>query len=265
MEAMPFTPAHAAAALPFLRLRLVPSALVVGTMAPDFEYFLRFAPGGGFGHTLPGAFLLSLPLALMVLWIFHALLKRPVVRLFPDGLRLRIAAQSAPFRFGGARRFVLIVVSALIGIATHLLWDCFTHRDMWASRHFPWLREEERLPILGMTAHYAMLQLGSTVLGILILCLWGWRWYRRSIPMRQAQEKSLPAARRHLVVAGIAVIALTGGAIRAMAAMRALGRGHGWVIVAGDGATSLIALAWWALVVYAAIAGRHRARQETQP
>jgi len=258
MKAMPFTPAHAAAALPFLRLRLVPSALVVGTMAPDFEYFLRFAPGGGFGHTIPGAFLLSLPLALIVLWIFHALLKRPLVRLFPDGIRLRIAAQSAPFRFAGARRFVLIVVSALIGIATHLLWDMFTHRDMWAAPHSPWLREEVRLPILGMTAHFAMLQLGSTVVGILILCLWVGRWYGRSMPMRQAQERSLPAARRYLVVAGIALIALTGGAIRAMAAMWA--PQHGWVVVAGDGVTSAIAFAWWALVVYAAIA-----RQKTQP
>src|SRR5579859_6852423 len=111
---MPFTPAHAAAALPFRRSRLVLSALIVGTLAPDFEYFLRFAPGGGWGHTFAGAFLLSLPLALAVLWMFHAVVKAPLMQLFPDALRQRIPAK--PFRFGRPSRFLLIGVSALVGI-----------------------------------------------------------------------------------------------------------------------------------------------------
>jgi|HubBroStandDraft_1064217.scaffolds.fasta_scaffold451974_2 hypothetical protein len=58
---MPFTLAHAAAALPFRRLHLVWSGLVIGTFAPDLEYFVRFSPNDGYGHTLVGALVLSLP------------------------------------------------------------------------------------------------------------------------------------------------------------------------------------------------------------
>ena len=64
---MPFTVSHAAAALPFRRARLVTSALVVGTMAPDFEYFLPLKTHDTFGHTFPGILVLTLPVALLVL------------------------------------------------------------------------------------------------------------------------------------------------------------------------------------------------------
>ena len=45
---MPLTIAHPAAVLPFRHSRLPISALVIGSLAPDFEYFLHlhanFAP-----------------------------------------------------------------------------------------------------------------------------------------------------------------------------------------------------------------------------
>ena len=65
---MPFTIAHAAAALPLRKTRLVLSALVIGTMVPDLQYFLRMAPDDRYGHSLRGALLLSLPLGLLTLW-----------------------------------------------------------------------------------------------------------------------------------------------------------------------------------------------------
>src|SRR5579871_128427 len=43
-EEVPFTVSHAAAALPFRRARLVTSALVVGTMAPDSSTFWLSRP-----------------------------------------------------------------------------------------------------------------------------------------------------------------------------------------------------------------------------
>ena len=84
---MPFTLAHAAAALPFRRTRLILSAVVVGTFAPDFEYFLRLVPGGHFGHTLPGVFVLDLPLSLVVLWLFHTYMREPIMTLLPEPIQ----------------------------------------------------------------------------------------------------------------------------------------------------------------------------------
>src|SRR5262245_60819187 len=84
---MPFTAAHAVAALPFRRTRLYSAAFVVGCLSPDFEYFLRLVPRGSFGHTLPGVFLLGLPLSLAVLWLFQRYVADALVavapRLFP--------------------------------------------------------------------------------------------------------------------------------------------------------------------------------------
>ena len=252
---MPFTPAHSAAALPFLRTRLVPSALIVGAMAPDFEYFLRLAPGGGFGHTIAGAFLLSLPLAMAVLWLFHALVKEPLVRLFPDALRLRIV--SGAFRFGGSGRFILIVLSLLIGIATHILWDSLTHSTMWPAHHFPWLTQRQYVPFVGRwIEHCALLQQVSSILGVVLLCAWLVRWYRNTAPIHTAANVPVPAARRWLVLGCIVAVACAGTLFRAVLVLLTPGLRHPWATLIGDSVTTLIALAWWALVLYALMSTR---------
>src|SRR5260370_26318809 len=114
---MPCTLYHGAAARPLRRLKLVTSALVIGTLAPDFEYFLRLAPDAGYGHTLQGAFLLTLPLALVALWLFHAFVKLPLLALFPDGVERRLVNHLEAFSFAGTATFVFIAVSILTGTA----------------------------------------------------------------------------------------------------------------------------------------------------
>lgn len=256
---MPFTPAHVAAALPLNRLRLVNSALVVGTMAPDFEYFIRLSPGGGFGHTFAGAFLLSLPLALIVLWIFHTLLKVPLVQLFPDPLRLRLTRYMRPFRFGGPRRFALIVASALIGIGTHIAWDAFTHPHTWPYRHFALLRAKLPIPLIGPYPCAKFLQLVSSVMGIVFVVLWLLLWYRRTAPSRSRAEAWIPAGQRWLVIGSIAAAATLGGIVRAAAVMDVEGVAFYRQIVVGDGVSTAIALCWWLLVLYAMVVSRRRA------
>jgi hypothetical protein len=261
METMPFTLAHAAAALPFRRLRLVPSAVVVGTMAPDFEYFLRFAPQGGFGHTVAGAFLLSLPLALLVLWVFHILVKAPLIQLFPDAIRLRLCAHKMRFRFGGPGRFLLIAVSALTGIATHIVWDSFTHRYMWPSRHWALLRAAIHLPVLGAVPLYKVLQHTSTVAGILILCAWVMRWYVRTEPECDPGSPALPPSKRWFIVGCICLGAIAGGLIRSAIAIWLSGFDHDRERTVGVGVVTGIALAWWLLVAYAVLV---RVRQPSE-
>lgn len=250
---MPFTLAHAAAALPFRRLRLVPSALVVGTMAPDFEYFLRFAPAGGFGHTFAGAFLLSLPLALLVLWVFHVLVKAPLVQLFPDAIRLRLTAGQTRFRFGGPGRFLLIAVSALTGIATHIVWDSFTHQYMWPAHHWALLRERIHVPILGAIPLVRILQHASTVAGLLTLCAWGIAWYRRTEPRSVTESPALPASRRWFILGCISLVAVLGGLLRSAISIWLWGFANGREETVGLGVVTGIALAWWMLVAYAVV------------
>ncbi|KFN01337.1 hypothetical protein DJ93_1011 [Bacillus clarus] len=62
---MPFTFAHPAAVIPFCKKQspyISVTALVLGSMAPDFEYFLHFRPYGSIGYTRLGFFYFNLPL-----------------------------------------------------------------------------------------------------------------------------------------------------------------------------------------------------------
>lgn len=253
---MPFTFVHPAAALPFRGARLIPSALVMGAMSPDFEYFLRFYPGGGFGHTFAGAFLLSLPLALVVLWTFHAIVKAPLIQLFPEGIRLRLRAQTGPFSFRGTKRFLLIVISILIGIATHIIWDSFTHRHTWLSDHWSRLTQPVHVPVLGWLALYKFLQHTSNVVGAILLCAWVMNWYRRVEPHDDGKWAAIPSARRWFVITSIASLALFVGVCRGTVLFSGKG---GYPIRLADGVVAAIAIGWWLLVAYAIMVSKRSA------
>ena len=246
---MPFTLSHAAAALPFRRWRLVPSALVIGTFAPDFEYLLRLSPSGRFGHTLIGSFVLTLPLALLVLWVFHTVVKRPTVMLLPEAIQRRLQDHVGEFRFAGAARFLVIIASILLGIATHLLWDSFTHSTAWPYRHWALLRKPSTVPVLGRLPLYKILQHGSTIVGIGILLAWLVHWYCTSQPSAPLSNQ-LSSRRKATVITVVTTVALIGGILRAIAGRGAL-TGHAafnkFVVQA---VVTVIALTWWQLVAY---------------
>src|SRR5689334_15350864 len=111
---MPNPIAHPAASIPFTRAGLVFSALVVGSIAPDFGYFFEL-PQSYFMYTLPGVILFDVPVGLVLLWFFHALLKWPLLSLLPATLQGRLFEHAQGFSFGPFRRFLLILLSLLIG------------------------------------------------------------------------------------------------------------------------------------------------------
>ena len=244
---MPFTLAHAAAALPFRRWRPVPSALVIGTLAPDFEYLLRLAPRGRFGHTLIGSFVLTLPLALLVLWIFHAFVKAPTAMLLPEAIQRRLQDHLGVFPFGGAARFLRITASILLGIATHLLWDSFTHSTTWPYRHWSVLRQPLSLPMVEEIPVYKILQHGSTIIGLGILSAWLLHWYRTSQPSAPLRNQLSPKKKAE-VIAFVATVAVAGAIVRAVVGI-GIGRFalNKFVVQA---VVTAVALVWWQLVAY---------------
>ena len=139
-ELMPFTVAHAAAVLPFRRLKPVWSAILVGSMAPDFPYIVGSLKYRSLGHDFPGVLLFTLPASFVVLWFFHIAIKKPMAGLLPVGMQQRLSGQLGEFKFGGVRRTLAITLSIVLGIATHLVWDSFTHAYTWPWRHLVWLR-----------------------------------------------------------------------------------------------------------------------------
>jgi hypothetical protein len=168
---MPFTPAHAAAALPLRRTGLVFSALVIGCLTPDFEYFLLLGPRGIFGHTILGIFVLDLPLGLLVFWLFHRYLEPVLLEWFSNNPAPRANSSAGRFMFNW-RTLGLTAISIVISAITHIIWDSFTHPNFWTYHHWLLLHQTLQLPVIGGVKYYKVLQHVSTVLGLLILFLW---------------------------------------------------------------------------------------------
>ena len=210
---MPFTVSHAAAVLPFARRRLVLSALVVGSMAPDFEYLLRLSLVSRWGHTLTGILLFSLPCGLLVLWMFHALLKEPLLTLLPASHRRRLEPLARRFPFLPAGRLGWILASLLLGILSHVLLDSFTHPDGLMVQALPALQAQV-ISVAGWgVRRYQLLQYALSVAGAAWLARRYWQWCRAT-PTPPAATCSgfvlSPVARLHALAWFVYTAALAG-------------------------------------------------------
>ena len=182
------------------------SALVVGSLAPDFRYFLNLAPRGHFGHTFQGIFIFCLPAGLAVLWIFQRIMKLPLLSLAPRSHQQRLAALAKPFCWGAAGRFALIVASLLLGALSHLAWDAFTHDSGLVVRNLP----DMRVPLEEFGTHrplYNVLQHGSSLLGLTLLVFWYWRWFKRTPPGPVPPSLRMNAQTKGWVAGSIFVLA----------------------------------------------------------
>ncbi|MGW5044286.1 DUF4184 family protein [Streptomyces griseoluteus] len=186
---MPFTLSHPAAVLPLMRRPFVPAALVAGATAPDVPYFLdalgvsETSPQDWYGpllnatqtHSLSVGLVVSLPLAIGLVAAYR-MLRAPVTALLPSGLRL-----PEPERTTGlpakVRYTMWLLVSALMGIASHLAWDSFTHGDGFLVTHVQSLRASA---LGGLTAA-RLLQYVSTTFGLAAV---GWHLWRRRDRLR---------------------------------------------------------------------------------
>lgn len=196
-----------------------------------------------------GSFVLTLPLALLALWIFHGIVKLPTAKLLPEAIQRRLQDNLGAFRFGGAARFLLIIASILLGIATHLLWDSFTHSTTWPYRHWAVLRQSFALPIAGQMPLYKLLQHGSTIVGMGILSVWLLHWYRTSQPSAPLENQFSPQ-KKAAIVALVTAIALVGAFVRAVVG---IGMPVGHVVFSKfviQAVVTAMALFWWQLVAY---------------
>ncbi|MEV8390612.1 MULTISPECIES: DUF4184 family protein [unclassified Streptomyces] len=216
---MPFTLSHTAAVIPLLRSPFVPAALVMGTMAPDVPYFLQalritLTAGAWYepflnattSHSPTGALTVTLPFALLLVAAYR-LLWGPVIALLPP--HLAISAPAPPHGMAEkARHAAWLVLSALIGIATHLLWDSLTHVDGYAAAWLPFLRASGP----GGLSVARLLQHASTAVGLAALGVHLWRRRNRPRPLRSDARPSLTRAARWSATAALMLAALLGAA-----------------------------------------------------
>lgn len=211
---MPFTFSHPAAAIPLARYGLVLSALVVGSMAPDFLYFIPGLDNRDFGHTRKGIFFVCIPLGLAVLWFFHAVLKRPLLALLPVGHQKRLQAWAGPFPFLPLGRLLRITVSLLVGVLTHIGWDFLTHSELFAHHPSPLRHLPVVGPLFSRLGIYMLLQYGSTVLGAGLILYWYWNWLRRTSAEGPPVSLTLSHFTRWFLMVSIPVGALSIGLLQ---------------------------------------------------
>src|SRR5258708_32400130 len=91
---MAFTTSHPAAVLAFnyLPKRWVSlTGLVIGSMIPDFEYFIRMTMQTKYSHTFLGLFWFDLPLSLFFMLIYNAMVKDKLIDHLPACLSRRFS------------------------------------------------------------------------------------------------------------------------------------------------------------------------------
>ena len=172
---MPFTLAHPAAILPFLRQPFVPIALLAGALAPDLPYFLKLPVNGGQWyeamfmrnntHDMAQILTMGLPLAIL-LALFLWLVADPLRWATPDTW---LPNHQKLGRDPSAARVALwIFYSLMVGLFTHIAWDSFTHATGWVVQQLPFLGTQ----IIAGIPLFNILQHASTAAGALILVLW---------------------------------------------------------------------------------------------
>ena len=212
---MPYTLSHVAAVLPFSRLlaRLqILSAMVIGSMAPDFGYLLPIHPPRVATHSAVSLVTFSLPLGLLSYWIFQRWIKVPLFNLLPDPAYLRWRPYAAPAVLTSPRQWLLAAGGVLVGALTHLVWDGFTHEGARGMRMMPelddWTFELHGHHLMGAR----LVQDGSSILGLaLVLIVLGYALRRGVAPVAGPRALGTAQRRNWLLAFAIATLMFSVG------------------------------------------------------
>ena len=195
---MPFTISHAAVVLPFSRLlarRRLLSAVVIGTMVPDFGLFFPWRVHRFESHSALGLLTFCVPVGLFTYWVFQYVIKTPLMEVLPDGAAARWRPFSSPADIARVLQWVSAAIGVLAGAVTHLVWDAFTHEGARGVRMIPWLED----PSVEIGNHHLagvrLLQDGSSLLGLAIVLGFVWYGLRRGRAAPAVNASQPPLAR----------------------------------------------------------------------
>jgi hypothetical protein len=203
---MPFTISHAGFVVPFKGL-FSPHVLVgllIGSIVPDFPYFIRAFGCASFAHTVAGALCVCLPIG-AVLYVLLRKYLRWMAMILPKPhsdffMNWEINQSDAN------PHWLIVMVAIFAGALSHNFVDSFTHESGRAVMMFPILSKEV-LFFHGLSLHaYRILQYGGSVLGLAILATSYWLELSRHC---QTTSTKLWQDPRHWLVL-IMTICLTG-------------------------------------------------------
>jgi hypothetical protein len=176
--------------------RGVPSALAIGSIAPDLWYFVPLMERED-AHSLTGLLWFCLPTSLFLYLAFHLLFKRPLLEIMPERIARRLSTWSCPALPPVPGRAVLISLAA--AALVHLAWDALTHPT------FPFLEHQ----VFAAAGHafyvHQVLQHSSTLLGTAFLAWWVWTKLRETRLRRDMAAVTIAAPLRAAILATLLV------------------------------------------------------------
>ena len=210
---MPFTPSHILAIVPIGHLgrrQFAFSALVIGSLVPDWPLFIPVGPTYRFTHSFLGLPITCIPIGLGSYLFFQMILKRPMFELLPPVLRARSLHLAAPFLPVRVQQWLGLIAAIACGAFTHIVWDAFTHEGKWGTQLIPSLNRavldvgNQSLP------GYKVLQYGSSAIGLLILpmCLLMWV---RTRPSQAVPPSLLSSITRHVIITAMVFVPSVAG------------------------------------------------------
>lgn len=163
---MPFTFSHPAIVLPLSclpRKWISLTGLVIGSMTPDFEYFIRMKTQSEYSHTIGGIFWFDLPLGIMLAYLFHHIVRNNLFDNLPVFLKCRLHS----FKQFNWNQYVqthwpVVFISFIIGAASHIFWDGFTHANGYFVQILPALSNTidvfgKEVPVFKILQHLSSL------------------------------------------------------------------------------------------------------------
>lgn len=169
---MPLTFSHPAIILPakYLPERWVSmTGLIIGSITPDFEYFIRMKVESIYSHTWLGMFWFDLPLSLLLTFVYHNMIRNSFISNSPLFLKRRLS-RYMDFNWMDyfKHHFFQVIICLLIGIASHIFWDAFTHPHGDFVKLIPFLKENSTLYGFRIVNYRIMQYISTTVGGIVV-------------------------------------------------------------------------------------------------
>ena len=205
---MPLTFAHPVIVLPLRRWFLF-AALACGAMAPDILYFLpvsRFVDRK-YGHEFPGLITFSLPAAIILWLLWRYWLRDAVIALLPTEEQQKWTPNEQPFDARSPRAWLMMLVAVVIGIASHIFLDGFSHRDGWGTEHIGLLTQTSVRLVNRNVAAYKLIQYFGSLVGLGVLAAW-YLWWSEHVPRDRTWKPQFSRTTRALVIGLTSLIAI---------------------------------------------------------
>ena len=138
-------------------------------MVPDLEYIINGTRT--FSHTYQAICWFHLPLALIVAFLFHNIVRDKLISRLPAFMYSRFTRFEG-FNWNGyfKKNKGIVIVSIILGAVTHLFWDGFTNHSGYFVEKFPVLQEIVYTVGTSMPLHELVWNV-STLAGLLVLII----------------------------------------------------------------------------------------------